>query len=306
MAVPVTQVWYVVDHDFRPILGDAFYVNVTSNGYVYDLQKKTNEKKSPILDHVVADELIVWKLRNSRPPKEIKRKEYLANLKRLDEVPENEGEGDDEAAWLVESSEEIPLHFPEPPPPKNGIHVLVQVPARDMSSLQLQPTPKILDDRPGPDSAPPVSLLYDGFGYFIDAFSRRGNICNLETKRQDLEMAVDSFAEKMTDCYNKEADRMEDGLRALIPYRAHYLHRPSHKQAMERFREVFSSWRVPCLGLTIVGPYITFYAIIFLRQVYYSSARLCPVLTDGRHGTDPEITKDGNRRVLQNTPKELK
>ena len=34
----------------------------------------------------------------------------------------------------------------------------------------------------------------------------------------------------------------------LAGYAAH-----SHKGAMERHREVFSSWRVPCLGLTVVG-----------------------------------------------------
>jgi RIO1 family len=205
-------------------------------------------------------------------------------------------------------------------------------------SLQRIPTQKILDDRPRPDSVPPVSLLYDGFGYFMDIFSRRGEICDLDTKRQDLETAVDSFAEKMTYVYNNEANRREEGLWALnnilslrsgggnklmaasidtcrtdghydgpheatacivefknelvdigsmpiIELTSYVAH--SHKQAMERFREVFSGWRVPCLGLTIVGkpnifgsldesdsdvmyiipgPYVTFYAITFLHQ----------------------------------------
>jgi hypothetical protein len=36
---------------------------------------------------------------------------------------------------------------------------------------------------------------------------------------------------------------------------------------------------------------------------YYPSAKLCPELTDGRHGTDMKITKDDDRRVLQNTLK---
>ena len=57
--------------------------------------------------------------------------------------------------------------------------------------LQQSLTQKSLDDCPAP-----VSLLYDGFGYFMDVFSRRGDICDLDTKRQDLEMAVDSFAER--------------------------------------------------------------------------------------------------------------
>jgi Ser/Thr protein kinase RdoA (MazF antagonist) len=41
-------------------------------------------------------------------------------------------------------------------------------------------------------------------------------------------------------------------------------------------------------------------------EAYYATARLCPELTDGRHSTDPKITKDDDRRVLQNTLKELK
>ena len=53
------------------------------------------------------------------------------------------------------------------------------------------------------------------------------------------------------------------------------------KQAMARFPEVCAGWRVPCLGLTVVGelntsrsldkfdhicPYVTLYVILFLRQ----------------------------------------
>ncbi|KAI0255225.1 hypothetical protein BJV78DRAFT_752809 [Lactifluus subvellereus] len=78
-------------------------------------------------------------------------------------------------------------------------------------ALQQIPTQKILDDRPDPDSFSLVSLLYDGFGYFMDVFDRWGDICDLGTKQQGLEIAVDSFAKKMTDLYDKEADRREEG-----------------------------------------------------------------------------------------------
>jgi len=171
-------------------------------------------------------------------------------------------------------------------------------------ALQRIPSQRILDDRPAPDSIPPVALLYDGFGSFMDVFGRQGDICHLDGKRRNLEMAVDSFAEKMADIYDdEEADRMEEGLRALnqilslrcsgnklmatsigtvrseghyngphdaascvvefndeivdigsiptvklVGYAAH-----SHRHAMELHPEVFRCWRVPCLGLTIVG-----------------------------------------------------
>lgn len=169
-------------------------------------------------------------------------------------------------------------------------------------ALQRIPSQRILDDRPAPDSIPPVALLYGGFGSFVDAFGRRGDICHLDGKRRNLEMAVDSFAEKMADIYDDEAHRMEEGLRALnqilslrsgnklmaapigtvrsgghyngphdaascvvefndelvdissiptvklVGYVAH-----SHRHAMELHPEIFRCWRVPCLGLSIVG-----------------------------------------------------
>jgi hypothetical protein len=100
----------------------------------------------------------------------------------------------------------------------NSVHhsKLVKASPSDMGkldnyrSLQQKPTQKILDDRPATDSFPPVSLLYDGFGYFMDVFSRRGDIYDLDTKRQDLEMVVDFFAEKRTDIHSKEVYRREE------------------------------------------------------------------------------------------------
>ncbi|KAI9448535.1 hypothetical protein H4582DRAFT_2141800 [Lactarius indigo] len=165
-------------------------------------------------------------------------------------------------------------------------------------SLQQQPTEKILDDRPGPDPVPPVSLLYDGFGYFMDAVRVREGVSDVSTKRRDLELAVDSFADEMTDFYPNDGSRSFRGLNALNnilalgddekPYDAApclgwfknefvdiasspvadlaaYATR-SRGQLMEHFKRVDSSWRTPFLGLTVIGPYVTFYAIIFLQQ----------------------------------------
>ncbi|KAI0249416.1 hypothetical protein BJV78DRAFT_1354240 [Lactifluus subvellereus] len=82
-------------------------------------------------------------------------------------------------------------------------------------SLQQRPTQKILDDRPGPDSFPLVPFLYDGSGSFMDVFCRgRGEYMQPGHEAAGLEMVVD-YKMMMTDCYNKEADRREEGLRAL-------------------------------------------------------------------------------------------
>ena len=62
-------------------------------------------------------------------------------------------------------------------------------------TLQGNQVAKILDDRPEQDSVPPASLLYDGFGHFLDPFRRREEVYDLSTKRRDLEtLASDRLA----------------------------------------------------------------------------------------------------------------
>jgi hypothetical protein len=170
-------------------------------------------------------------------------------------------------------------------------------------SFQQNPATMILDDRPVEDSIPPASLLYDGFGHFMDIFRCREDACDLGTKRRELELAVDDFAEQMTFIHNEEANRRREGLRALNEIL--FFHRGgkltaadincgaqsdchydgphgaascvvvfkselvdnysipvveltgrvahSHARSMKHFKELYSGWRVPCLGLSIVG-----------------------------------------------------
>jgi hypothetical protein len=170
-------------------------------------------------------------------------------------------------------------------------------------SIQQRPSSKILDDRPQPDHVPPASLLYDGFGHFNDIFSRRGD--KRDKKRQDLETAVDAFADKMTQIYPDELGRRTVALSILNQILFPDSHRTimaasigsthtdghydgphgaascifefkdelvdisaipevelsayaarSHKQSIEssqKAKEVFLGWRVPCLGITVVG-----------------------------------------------------
>ncbi|KAH9175160.1 hypothetical protein EDB89DRAFT_2066957 [Lactarius sanguifluus] len=183
------------------------------------------------------------------------------------------------------------------------------------TSLQRRLTEKISDDRPGPDPVLPVSLLYDGFGHFMDAIRGREGASDVSKKRRDLELGVDAFADKMTGFYPNDGSRSFGGLNALndilalddgkklravdintahpdsdhnIPYDAAsclvwfknefvdfssspvadfaaYAAR-SRDLLMQNFKGVDSRWRTPFLGLTVIGPCVTFYAIIFLQQ----------------------------------------
>ncbi|KAI9460082.1 hypothetical protein F5148DRAFT_1001036 [Russula earlei] len=185
-------------------------------------------------------------------------------------------------------------------------------------SIQTVPRERIRDDRPESDSLPPISLLYDGFGHFLDIYKGRHNTRVPTKARGKLEMAVDFFSERMTKLYNNEASWMSEGLVALNsifsfrnrdcpplkqgtirngrtdghllgPHGAvscvvefkneladinsipavelvSYIAK-SHAQAMKDQRGPFR-WRVPCLGLTIVGPYVMFFGVLFLQDCW--------------------------------------
>lgn len=166
---------------------------------------------------------------------------------------------------------------------------------------------KILDDRPEPDAdIAPISLLYDGFGDFLDIFDGKTDVAGLsEINIAELQKAVDDFAQKMCRFYDDEDGRRTTALRALncifsartgtaIPS----LHAAAigsvrtvgynvarhgggalivgfknqsagnkaiaeveltgyvarlHATGMDEHRDLFERWRVPCLGLTVVG-----------------------------------------------------
>ena len=65
--------------------------------------------------------------------------------------------------------------------------------------MQKDPKEKILDDRPREDDdIPPASLLYDGFGQFLDIFAGDANVESFsDVKASELQFAIDEFAQLM-------------------------------------------------------------------------------------------------------------
>ncbi|EGO20156.1 hypothetical protein SERLADRAFT_417942 [Serpula lacrymans var. lacrymans S7.9] len=160
---------------------------------------------------------------------------------------------------------------------------------------------RILDDRPSPDKViPPVALLYHGFGLFLDICRGRLDIQQLkEVKQKDLKLAVDIFAQKMSGYYCDEDERRDAALTAIHHIFSHrtgvQFPRPmaaSISKGMEEHQNVFRGWRVPCLGLTIVGCDETFYAIIALDH-QYRAAPLTSTLS-----CLPSANDGGDRKAL--------
>ena len=80
--------------------------------------------------------------------------------------------------------------------------------------MQKDPKEKILDDRPREDDdIPPASLLYDGFGQFLDIFAGDANVESFsDVKASELQFAIDEFTQLMCGFFETEDKRKETGL----------------------------------------------------------------------------------------------
>jgi len=67
-------------------------------------------------------------------------------------------------------------------------------------SIQNRSSQRILDDRPERDEdLPPVSLIYDGFGHFLDVFHGHLDVPGLsDVSLTELQDRVDAFAEHVS------------------------------------------------------------------------------------------------------------
>jgi len=83
--------------------------------------------------------------------------------------------------------------------------------------LQQEPSEKILDDRPEPDAdIPPIPLLYEGFGHFLDIMDGRDNVPGLaDVNVRELWEAVDDLASKMTRYFSNVDGRRDAALPCL-------------------------------------------------------------------------------------------
>ena len=75
---------------------------------------------------------------------------------------------------------------------------------------------RILDDRPSPDDVPPISLMYEGFGQFLDIFLGETDVEGLRAVNTfELQRAVDGFSQLMCRFHLWEMNKREVGLVAL-------------------------------------------------------------------------------------------
>ncbi len=84
-------------------------------------------------------------------------------------------------------------------------------------SLQGRLSERIFDDCPErDDDLPPISLIYDGFGSFLDIFLGRLDVPGLsDIDFRELQVHIDTFADSMCRFYTTEDDRRDAGIRHL-------------------------------------------------------------------------------------------
>jgi hypothetical protein len=89
--------------------------------------------------------------------------------------------------------------------------------SQNYQDLQQNTCDRILDDRPGPDlGIPPISLLFPGFGHFLDIVDGHDNVPGLtDVNIAELQVAVDSLVANMTRFFFEETSRMANGLEYL-------------------------------------------------------------------------------------------
>ena len=109
--------------------------------------------------------------------------------------------------------------FSDPPPPTlselfHELKMVTDTPSEVSNpqryrTLQWEPQQRILDDRPTADRfIPPISLLYDGFGYFDDVlYERRPVPGEKNILEVELWNKVDTFADRMAEFYRTDAER---------------------------------------------------------------------------------------------------
>jgi len=205
--------------------------------------------------------------------------------------------------------------------------------------IQLQSDERVLDDLPGADvGVPPISLLYSGFGQFLDIFY--GDLGNNSEALADidavkLDKSVDAFASRMCEFFANEDARREEGLRLLndifaartkerlpkldagpivsvgtqdrytadnniiaciaefknsivgissLPH-VEIVSYFAHSQKSHR-TPVFGGWRLPCLGITVVGMQLSKLVVMLtfshiVTQVRMSISSRCLRLATG-------------------------
>jgi hypothetical protein len=86
--------------------------------------------------------------------------------------------------------------------------------SKNYERLQKSPQEKILDDRPEDDDIPPISLLYEGFGEFLDIVAGSTD-CLHSINISMLESAVDEFADSICQFFENEDSRRKRGLQLI-------------------------------------------------------------------------------------------
>ncbi|KAL5492044.1 hypothetical protein ACEPAI_3491 [Sanghuangporus weigelae] len=215
------EVWCLLtDHEKKAAFGDVFSVIVGPDARIYHLKEKVKEKRPDVLGNVVPAVLTVWRCMN---PKLLS----LALITTLDlspseeilllEVPVLNELRQIVSAKRMREEEDLSVQI-ERFKKQRIVETAPSTLVTQYSTIQKDPQERILDDIPDPDTdVSPVSLLFDGFGEFLDIFRTYDGlpVKVASVPRAHCHSLIDNFAEKMCQTYPDEDRRNKAGVQAI-------------------------------------------------------------------------------------------
>ncbi|KAL5492142.1 hypothetical protein ACEPAI_3589 [Sanghuangporus weigelae] len=222
------KIWcLLIDREKTAVFGDVFSVKVPHDAYVDDLKMKIKEKcTNPSIDFgdIVPNDLnqkleevfspeqrkVEW-LKPKQGLEQLAEKTLLIEVLVLNELRQIV------SAKRMREEEDLSVQI-ERFKKQRIVETTPSTLATQYSTIQKDPQERILDDIPDPDTdVSPVSLLFDGFGKFLDTFRTYDGLpVNVASvPRAHCHSLIDKFAEKMCQTYPDENRRNNACLQAI-------------------------------------------------------------------------------------------
>ncbi|OCB85161.1 hypothetical protein A7U60_g7787 [Sanghuangporus baumii] len=240
-------VWRCMNPKLLAAFGDPFSVIVGPDARIQELKKKIKEEQPDVLGNVAPRVLTVWRCMDPKLLAEMDLEQLEKDLSNVDftdrtktkmlairqkttelalspseeilliEVPDLNELRQVVSAKRMRDEGDLSVQI-ERFKKQQIVEIAPSTLATTYSTIQGNSQQRILDDIPNPDTdVSPVSLLFDGFGEFLDTFRTYDglpvNVASIP--RGQCHSLIDDFAEKMCLTYPDEDRRNRAGLEAI-------------------------------------------------------------------------------------------